>query len=319
MVHVIQKNVVEGQYIEEGNPLFVVADLSQVWIRAKVYEDDIPLIRVGQAVEATVESLPGQTFKGKVAFIFPHLDPATRTIDVRYDMENPGHRLRPGMFATVTLKTPVADTPLFRNVVRQCPGSPRGRGDPAGEPDSRRSRRSARSRAPGSARWAIRRRSTSRGGRSGSAARHARLSLRPTPTSTWRSSRTRSRSSQAPRPPRSQKNCPVTGAKLGSMGNPIPVEVKGRKVWTCCKACPPKLKAEPDKYLARLAPAPSDAVLTVPELAVIDTGTRRSSTSRPSRASTRAGRSSWARASATASRCSRDSRPARRSSRPAPS
>jgi Cu(I)/Ag(I) efflux system membrane fusion protein len=69
-----------------------------------------------------------------------------------------------------------------------------------------------------------------------------------------------------------QQICPVTGAKLGSMGDPIPVEVEGRKVWTCCAACPPKLKASPARYLARLSPAPRDAVLTVPESAVIDTG-----------------------------------------------
>jgi Cu(I)/Ag(I) efflux system membrane fusion protein len=72
-----------------------------------------------------------------------------------------------------------------------------------------------------------------------------------------------------------QKVCPVTNAKLGSMGDPIPVEIEGRKVWTCCSACPPKLKAEPAKYLARLAPAPRDEVLSVPESAVIDTGSRK--------------------------------------------
>jgi Cu(I)/Ag(I) efflux system membrane fusion protein len=72
-----------------------------------------------------------------------------------------------------------------------------------------------------------------------------------------------------------QKVCPVTGAKLGSMGDPVLVEVEGRKAWTCCAACPPKLKAEPAKYLARLAPPPKDEVLSVPESAVIDTGGRK--------------------------------------------
>ena len=72
-----------------------------------------------------------------------------------------------------------------------------------------------------------------------------------------------------------QKNCPVTSAKLGSMGDPIAVEVEGQKVWTCCAACPPKLKAQPAKYLARLAPPPRDEVLSVPESAVIDTGSKK--------------------------------------------
>jgi Cu(I)/Ag(I) efflux system membrane fusion protein len=67
----------------------------------------------------------------------------------------------------------------------------------------------------------------------------------------------------------------VTGVKLGSMGDPISVEVEGRKVWVCCAACPPKLKAEPAKYLARLDPAPKDEVLSIPESAVIDTGSKK--------------------------------------------
>ena len=58
------------------------------------------------------------------------------------------------------------------------------------------------------------------------------------------------------------------------MGAPVLVEVEGRKVWTCCAACPPKLKASPARYLARLEPPPRDGVLSVPESAVIDTGTR---------------------------------------------
>ena len=67
----------------------------------------------------------------------------------------------------------------------------------------------------------------------------------------------------------------MTNAKLGSMGDPLTVEVEGRKVWICCAGCESKLKAKPAKYLARLAPAPTGAVLTVPESAVIDTGTRK--------------------------------------------
>lgn len=205
--HVVKKDVVEGQFVAEGQTMFEVADLHTVWVNVQVYEDQIGLVHLGQSVEATVSSFPGQTFPGKVAFIHPHLDPRTRTVEVRYDLDNPGHRLRPGMFATVTLRTPVAETPMFRDKI-------------------------ATSRlAAGSARLA-----------SMTAAE--------------------------------QKVCPVTGAKLGSMGDPVPVDVDGRKVWTCCDACPPKLKANAKKYLAKLAtPAPpKDRVLSLPESAVIDTG-----------------------------------------------
>ena len=205
---VVKKNVVEGQEVQEGFAMFEVADLSHVWVQAQVYEHQIGLVHEGQAVEASVEAFPGRTFPGNVAFIQPTLDPTTRTVEVRFDLENLVRRLRPGMFATVTLKTPVAETPAFQGRLAAMPHA-------HGE------------------------------------ARAASLTAEE------------------------QKNCPVTHAKLGSMGEPIPVDVEGRKVWTCCGACPPKLKALPAKYLARLAPAPSGEVLSVPESAVIDTGSRK--------------------------------------------
>lgn len=203
--HILEKNVVEGQYVAEGDPMFVVADLGQVWIRAKVFEDQIPLIRVGQEVEATVPAYPGEVFAGRVAFLYPHLDPATRTIDVRYDIENPGHRIRPGMFATVTIKTPVSDLPAFRDRVAQAP--------------------------------------------------KARMSLASLTVA-------------------EQEICPVTMQKLGSMGDPVPVDLKEGKVWTCCGACTDKVEKSPAKFLARLQGPPKDQVLSVPESAVIDSGSR---------------------------------------------
>jgi Cu(I)/Ag(I) efflux system membrane fusion protein len=202
---VVRKAVVEGQSIEEGQPLFELADLSHVWLRARVYEDQVGRVRVGQAVEATVQAYPGEVFRGTVAIIDPTLDSESRTAGVRYDLENTDGRLRPGMSATVTLKTPVADTPMFRDKL----AAP----EPSGHP-----------------------------------AHLASMTVAE------------------------QKVCPVTNAKLGSMGEPVPVEVEGKRVWTCCDGCPPKLKADPKKYLAKLLPPPRDGVLTVPESAVIDTG-----------------------------------------------
>jgi Cu(I)/Ag(I) efflux system membrane fusion protein len=200
--HVFKKNVVEGDEVPERFVMFEVADLHTVWVEAQVYESQVGLVHVGQPVEATVEAFPGKTFPGKVEFLQPHLDPTTRTVEIWYALDNPGHRLRPGMFATVTLKTPLTETPEFQE------------------------RTSARP-------------------------RRASLTVEE------------------------QKTCLVTGAKLGSMGEPVLVEIEGRKVWTCCDSCPPKLKVQPAKYLARLAPSPRDEVLSVPESAVIDTGSRK--------------------------------------------
>ena len=89
---VVKKNVVEGQEVPEGFPMFEIADLSRVWVQAQVFEHQMGLVREGQAVEATVEAYPGRTFRGTVEFIQPTLDPATRTVEVRFDLENPGHR-----------------------------------------------------------------------------------------------------------------------------------------------------------------------------------------------------------------------------------
>jgi Cu(I)/Ag(I) efflux system membrane fusion protein len=71
-----------------------------------------------------------------------------------------------------------------------------------------------------------------------------------------------------------QETCPVTRAKLGSMGAPIPVPVKDRKVWVCCESCTEKLASRPGRYLDDDAPAPSGSVISVPESAVVDEGSR---------------------------------------------
>ena len=174
--HVFKKNVVEGQEVQEGYPMFEIVDLDTVWVQAQVYEHQLGLVHEGQAVEATVEAFPGETFPGKVEFIQPHLDPATRTVEVRYALENPGHRLRPGMFATVTLKTPVAEHARLSVSSRRRHRPGEQRPDPAREPDRGRAEDLPRDRRRSWGRWATRSRSRSRAGRSGPAAPPARPS-----------------------------------------------------------------------------------------------------------------------------------------------
>lgn len=123
--HVITKYVREGQYVEEGMPLYELADLSTVWIQAQVYEDDLALLPVGSSkdsslletngmeVTATTRSLPDEEFRGKLAFIYPHADQDTRTVTVRFELENSGHKLRPGSTATVTLKVNPKNLPAL--------------------------------------------------------------------------------------------------------------------------------------------------------------------------------------------------------------
>jgi multidrug efflux pump subunit AcrA (membrane-fusion protein) len=112
--HVIKKYQVEGEYVEEGARLYDVADLSTVWIEAQVYEDELAFLREGLKVTATTRAFANRRFEGKLAFIHPHLDAGTRTLKVRFDMPNPQHDLRPGMYATVHLQVPVTELNLLR-------------------------------------------------------------------------------------------------------------------------------------------------------------------------------------------------------------
>lgn len=111
--HVIRKYQVEGDYVEEGMPLYDIADLSSVWIEAQIFEHEAAFLREGLPVEATTPADPNRVFRGKVSFVHPHLDASTRTLRVRFDMPNPGHDLRPGMFADVRLRVPVSELPDF--------------------------------------------------------------------------------------------------------------------------------------------------------------------------------------------------------------
>jgi len=92
--------------VEEGTPLYDIADLSSVWIQPQVYLADQPLLRVGLAARATTLEQPDQVFTGTLEFIYPHLDQSSRTLTVRFNMPNPGHKLRPGAWATVAIDVP---------------------------------------------------------------------------------------------------------------------------------------------------------------------------------------------------------------------
>jgi Cu(I)/Ag(I) efflux system membrane fusion protein len=100
---VVQKNVVEGQYVSEGTDLYFLADLSSVWLVAQVYEFELGRLQVGQSVTATVAAFPGRELAGRIVFIEPLLERETRTARVRVVLPNPRGDLKPGMFADARL------------------------------------------------------------------------------------------------------------------------------------------------------------------------------------------------------------------------
>ena len=101
--YVLEKNVVAGQKIMAGEPIYRVADLSTVWVEGAVFEQDIAGVRVGQAVHADFQALPGEHRMGRIAYVYPTLDADTRTVKVRVVLPNPGLRLKPGMYATIRI------------------------------------------------------------------------------------------------------------------------------------------------------------------------------------------------------------------------
>ena len=102
---VIHKDAVEGKYVKEGETLYRIADLSNLWVLADIYESDLSSVRKGQSVEVTTEAYPGERFTGKIAFIDPYLDPVTRTVKVRVDVPNPDLRLKPGMYGNIMISS----------------------------------------------------------------------------------------------------------------------------------------------------------------------------------------------------------------------
>jgi len=93
----------EGQYVTPQTELYKIADLSRVWVYVDVYEYEIPWVRLHDAAEMRLVSQPGRVFEGKISYIYPYLDPQTRTNKVRFEVENPDRLLKPDMFADVIL------------------------------------------------------------------------------------------------------------------------------------------------------------------------------------------------------------------------
>jgi Cu(I)/Ag(I) efflux system membrane fusion protein len=105
---VIQKVATEGMYVATGTHVYTVADLSQVWVKLDAYESDLPWIRYGQAVTFTAEAHPGEVFQGWISFIAPTLDPKSRTVKVRVNVQNSDERLKPEMFVRAVVESHLA-------------------------------------------------------------------------------------------------------------------------------------------------------------------------------------------------------------------
>lgn len=106
--HVTGKSAVEGKAFAAGETLFEIADLSHLWVRGAVFEYEMPLIKVGQEAVVNFPYLQ-KSFPSKITFIYPHIDPRTRRGEIRLELDNPGHLLRPNMWANAEIRIPLGE------------------------------------------------------------------------------------------------------------------------------------------------------------------------------------------------------------------
>ncbi len=306
--------------------LFEVADLSTVWVEADVFEKDIPYLQVGQTVEAAVEAYPNRTFTGKLALVYPQLDAATRTNRVRFELDNPQHELRPGMFATVRIDTPLETIEPFKSIAAKNGRILLASASTANAPQSQYEFLSVPERAvvdtgakkivyverePGmfegvevelgprqdqyypvikglqsgdkvaaagsflidaETRLNPAAASTYFGASSGpQSGDHSRATPFPyerqgeqTPAEnkspdTGPSAENMKNIKQLPEADRklaiAQGVCPITGARLGAMGVPVKITLRGRTVFLCCQGCVGKAEKNPEETLKKVAAA----------------------------------------------------------------
>lgn len=101
---VIKKDALAGAHIDPGQELYTIADLSHIWILADIYEYELAFVKTGQQAAVTLSYDPGTVLTGHVGFIYPTLDPKTRTAKVRFELDNSDETLKPDMYANVELR-----------------------------------------------------------------------------------------------------------------------------------------------------------------------------------------------------------------------
>lgn len=101
---VVARHASLGEMTSPSDTLFTVASLEDVWIELDIFERDLARVRIGQAAEVTTTAYPGRSFPGRIVFVGSVLDPQTRTVDARVEIQNRGGELKPGMFATATIQ-----------------------------------------------------------------------------------------------------------------------------------------------------------------------------------------------------------------------
>jgi Cu(I)/Ag(I) efflux system membrane fusion protein len=102
--YVIDKTAFQGMFVKPEMTMYTIADLSTIWVQAEIYEYELPFIQVGQSATLTLEAFPGETFSGRVTYVYPYLNKEARTVKVRLEFPNPHIRLKPDMYGTTVIE-----------------------------------------------------------------------------------------------------------------------------------------------------------------------------------------------------------------------
>jgi Cu(I)/Ag(I) efflux system membrane fusion protein len=133
---VVERNALEGTYVNTGTKIYTIADLSKVWMKMDAYESDLPWLKYGQEVEFRTEAYPDQIFNGWIAFIEPTLHPTTRTVKIRVNVDNRNGRLKPEMLVHAIVRSQITQagkvmdpnlagkwiSPMHPEVIKDRPG-----------------------------------------------------------------------------------------------------------------------------------------------------------------------------------------------------
>lgn len=302
---VIEKLAVEGQYVKEGQAIYKLADLSTIWLMLKAFPEEAAVMQDGQKVTVEVQSLPGQTFTGRVAFIDPMVDQKTRTVGVRVVMPNEQGVLRVGDYAKATVRVPMSKSGVFvKNASEPMQQGnvlmvPRRAVLMAGdysvvyvETEPGRFEIRQVQIGPSSGDEVVILKGVKVGEKvatSGNFLIDSQMQLAGNPSlidptkfiphtdshdDGKISEALASLSPEDQTLAKKQRLCPITDMLLGLMGPPLKVNVKGTPVFICCKGCQDRLLKAPKKALEKIAeqknqPAPADSTgPTLPPIGV---------------------------------------------------